>query len=98
MRLIVYSTPKCRGFPFILPPGFDPNEQIVGKTAYEDCGFQYITFIVDITADQKAEWNISLDDGESADFVWAPLEQVRAGTRIKGKPLHFGVEYTISRM
>lgn len=81
-----------------LPPDFAPNEQIVGKTAYEDCGFQYITFIVDITADQKAEWNISLDDGESADFVWAPLVQVRAGSRIKGKPLHFGVEYTISRI
>lgn len=81
-----------------LPPGFEPVEQIVGKTVYEDCGFQYITFIADITADQKESWSISLADGESADYVWVPLQGVSPGVRIKGKPLHFGVEYTISRM
>jgi hypothetical protein len=70
----------------------------VGKTVYEDCGFQYITFIADITADQKESWSISLADGESADYVWVPLQGVSPGVRIKGKPLHFGVEYTIRRM
>jgi|LauGreDrversion4_2_1035121.scaffolds.fasta_scaffold126888_2 hypothetical protein len=79
-----------------LPPKFN-NAQIIKKTEYEDCGFRYITFIADITLDQKEKWNLVSNDGETDQFLWAKKSTLKKGSRPGGKSLHFGVKYTLSQ-
>ncbi len=79
-----------------LPPNFSTS-QIVDKTEYEDCGFRYLTFIADITLEQKAKWKLEANDGETAEFLWVNKSSLSASSRPKGKPLHFGVIYTLSQ-
>jgi 8-oxo-dGTP pyrophosphatase MutT (NUDIX family) len=80
-----------------LPPGFS-SSQVTGRTVYEDCGFQYITLIADITLEQKERWRLASNDGETDDFQWVPRSKLGAGASFMGRRLHFGVEYTLSRM
>jgi 8-oxo-dGTP pyrophosphatase MutT (NUDIX family) len=80
-----------------LPPGFS-SSQVTGKTVYEDCGFQYVTLIADITLAQKEGWELVSNDGETDDFQWIPMSKLRSGASVMGRRLHFGVEYTLSRM
>lgn len=80
-----------------LPPDFTVG-QLVGRTVYEDCGFQYITLIADISLEQKMNWNLVSNDGETDDFQWFPRSQLVPGTNLMGHYLHFGVEYTLSRI
>lgn len=80
-----------------LPPDFTAD-QVVGKTVYEDCGFQYVTLIADITLEQKTAWNLVSHDGETDDFRWLPLRALRRGAEPMGHPLHFGVEYTLTAL
>ena len=80
-----------------LPPGFS-SKQIIGRTVYEDCGFQYVTLIADLTLEQKESWNLASYDGETDEFLWVPRADVLPGANIDGHRLHFGVEFTISNM
>lgn len=80
-----------------LPPRFS-SSQVVGKTVYEDCGFQYVTLIADISLVQKDRWSLVSNDGETADFQWVPRSKLGPGASVDGKRLHFGVEYTLSKM
>lgn len=80
-----------------MPPGFSSG-QIVGKTVYEDCGFQYVTLIADITLEQKGAWEMVSNDGETDDFQWFPRSSLRPGASVAGRRLHFGIEYTLSKM
>jgi len=38
------------------------------------------------------------NDGETDDFQWIPMSKLRSGASVMGRRLHFGVEYTLSRM
>lgn len=78
-----------------LPPAFRMT-QILGQTEYEDCGFRYITFIVDLDKAQKDAWQPESLDGETDEFRWVSLDQVKPGAIIGGRALHFGVEFTIA--
>ena len=80
-----------------LPSGFS-GSQVVGKTVYEDCGFQYVTLIADISLAQKEGWSLVSNDGETADFRWVSRSKLSPGAKVGGKRLHFGVEYTLSKM
>jgi hypothetical protein len=77
-----------------LPPGYS-DAQIIGRTAYTDCGFQYVTYIVGITKAQKDAWRLHSPDGETDEFRWFPLSRVREGGRLDGRAVHFGVAYTL---
>lgn len=80
-----------------LPPGFSKS-QVTGRTVYEDCGFQYVTLIADITLDQKENWDLVSNDGETDGFEWTSISSLRSGSSFMGHRLHFGVEYTLSKM
>lgn len=77
-----------------LPPGFS-RKQVVDTTVFEDCGFRYMTFIVAIGREQKRLWVLESHDGETEEFQWVSARSLRAGGRIDGRRLHFGVEYTL---
>ncbi len=77
-----------------LPPGFKKS-QVVDKTVYEDCGFRYVTFIADLTRAQRAGWQLESLDDETDEFRWFPLGLVTEGERLAGRPLHFGVVFTL---
>ena len=77
-----------------LPPGFGP-EGVVGRTTYGDCGFRYVTFLSTVTVEQKRRWKLESLDGETDEFLWVPRDEVQIGRRIRGRPLHFGVEFSI---
>jgi hypothetical protein len=38
------------------------------------------------------------NDGETDDFQWFPRAKLIPGARLMGRKLHFGVEYTLSKM
>ena len=80
-----------------LPPGFS-SSQVAGQTVYEDCGFQYVTLLADITLEQKESWELASNDGETDDFQWIPRSKLAAGAKVMGRRLHFGVEYMLSKM
>ena len=77
-----------------LPPGFS-EAQILGTTQYEDCGFRYRTFIVDVTAKQKASWRLVSEDDETDAFVWFPWDDVLSGQPLDDADQHFGVVRSI---
>lgn len=79
-----------------LPPGFSPNS-IVGTTTYEDCGFRYVTFLSVVSAAHKRLWPLVSNDGETDAFVWVPWRDLAPGRRIDGRPLHFGVELSLTQ-
>jgi 8-oxo-dGTP pyrophosphatase MutT (NUDIX family) len=92
---------ECGG----LPPGLSASALVsaasTGRlpyTEYEDCGFRYLTFIVDLTPEQKAAWRPYSSDDETDDFVWFPRTKVRRGATLDGHRLHFGVEFTMSQL
>lgn len=80
-----------------LPPGFSET-QILGTTQYEDCGFRYRTFIVDITAKQKAAWRLVSEDDETDAFVWFPWADVLSGQPLDDADQHFGVVFTMKNL
>jgi ADP-ribose pyrophosphatase YjhB (NUDIX family) len=77
-----------------LPPGYS-DAQIIGRTAYTDCGFQYVTYIVGLTKAQKDAWRLHSPDNETDEFRWFPLSRVREGGRLDGRAVHFGVAFTL---
>lgn len=77
-----------------LPPGFKKS-QVVDKTIYEDCGFRYVTFLADLTLEQKRGWQLESLDGETDEFLWVDVRKLSVGSMLKGRALHFGVEYTM---
>jgi 8-oxo-dGTP pyrophosphatase MutT (NUDIX family) len=92
---------ECGG----LPPGLSASALVSAASAgrlpyteYEDCGFRYLTFIVDLTPEQKAAWRPYSSDDETDDFVWFPRSEVRRGATLDGHRLHFGVEFTMDRL
>ena len=90
---------ECGG----LPPGMTHLPEGLPFTEYEDCGFRYVTFIVDLTKAQKDAWRPFSADGENDEFVWFPLDEVRAGKDFLDRydephELHFGVVFTMQHM
>jgi len=90
---------ECGG----LPPGMRSIPEGLPFTEYEDCGFRYVTFIVDLTKSQKDAWAPFSDDGENDAFVWFPLDKVRAGRPLPDEngdlhDIHFGVNFTMQNM
>lgn len=77
-----------------LPPSFS-KKQIADQTVFEDCGFRYVTFIADLTPEQRRAWEPESNDDETDEFLWVDVGWLAVGGRIKGKPLHFGVEFTM---
>jgi 8-oxo-dGTP pyrophosphatase MutT (NUDIX family) len=73
-----------------MPPDYSDG-QVVGRTKYEDCGFQYVTRIVDITKEQKDGWKLRSDDGETDEFRWFPRNKLPSN-------LHFGVPLTLEKL
>lgn len=73
-----------------LPPGYTDG-QVVGRSKYEDCGFVYVTRIVDITKEQKDGWDLVSHDGETDEFRWFPRG------RLPGN-LHFGVPIALEKL
>jgi len=69
---------------------------VVGRTVYEDRGFRYVTFVVDVPLNAKEKWMMSSSDSETDEFVWFPAEEVHPGASLEGTPLHFGVSYTLT--
>jgi hypothetical protein len=72
-------------------------------TEYEDCGFRYVTFIVDLTKAQKDAWRPFSADGENDAFIWFPLDEVKAGRPLPDEygdlhDIHFGVNFTMQNM
>ena len=80
-----------------LPPGFS-EAQILGTTQYEDCGFRYRTFIVDVTVKQKAAWRLVSEDDETDAFVWFPWGDVLSGQPLDDADQHFGVVFTMKNL
>jgi 8-oxo-dGTP pyrophosphatase MutT (NUDIX family) len=72
-------------------------------TEYEDCGFRYVTFLCDLTREQKAAWKPYSADGENDAFVWFPLRAVKAGRPLPDeygdeRDIHFGVSFTMANL
>ena len=72
-------------------------------TEYEDCGFRYVTFLCDLTREQKAAWKPYSADGENDAFVWFPLRAVKAGRPLPDEygelhDIHFGVTFTMANL
>lgn len=80
-----------------MPRGFNATKQIVDSTEYEDCGFRYVTYVVDLTPAQKGAWDLVSNDGETDEFQWFPQRAIRRGVELDGARLHFGVEHTLSQ-
>ena len=57
-----------------------------------------MTLIADITLAQKEDWEMVSNDGETDGFQWLPRSSLRPGASVAGHRLHFGVEYTLSKM
>ena len=86
-----------------LPPGVRSLRADLPFTEYEDCGFRYVTFILDITKAQKAAWAPFSDDGENDAFVWFPLDAVKKGRPLPDEDgdehdIHFGVTFTMGKL
>ena len=86
-----------------LPPGVRSLRADLPFTEYEDCGFRYVTFILDITRAQKATWAPFSDDGENDAFVWFPLDAVKKGRSLPDEhgalhDIHFGVTFTMGKL
>jgi len=72
-------------------------------TEYDDCGFRYVTFLCDLTREQKAAWRPYSADGENDAFVWFPLREVKAGRPLPDEygdehDIHFGVSFTMANL
>ena len=72
-------------------------------TEYDDCGFRYVTFLCDLTREQKAAWKPYSADGENDAFVWFPLRAVKAGRPLPDEygdehDIHFGVSFTMENL
>jgi len=90
---------ECGAF----PPYMTRLPEGLPFTEYEDCGFRYVTFILDITKAQKDTWAPFSADGENDAFVWFPLDEVRAGRPLPDEngdlhDIHFGVSFTMQNM
>ena len=86
-----------------LPPYMTRLPEGLPFTEYEDCGFRYVTFILDITRAQKATWAPFSDDGENDAFVWFPLDAVKKGRPLPDEngdlhDIHFGVTFTMGKL
>jgi hypothetical protein len=86
-----------------LPPGVRSLRADLPFTEYEDCGFRYVTFILDITRAQKAAWAPFSADGENDAFVWFPLDAVKKGRPLPDEDgdehdIHFGVTFTMGKL
>lgn len=86
-----------------LPPYMTRIPSGLPYTQYEDCGFRYITFILDITKAQKDAWAPYSADGENDAFIWFPLDAVKAGRPLPDEygdlhDIHFGVKFTMSNL
>ena len=73
-----------------LPPGFSMGD-VVNETTFEDEGFRYVTFVVDIALEQKEAWDLVSNDGETSEFRWFPRGALPGN-------LHFGVRYTLGHI
>ena len=87
---------ECGG----LPPGMARVPEGLPYTQYEDCGFRYTTFILDIPKAQKDAWRPYSADGENDAFVWFPLDKVKRGRPLPDEhgdlhAIHFGVKFTM---
>jgi len=71
-----------------LPPGFSMSN-IFDETMFEDQGFKYKTFVYSISLADKEMWELIALDGETQDFIWAPIKELNQ------LPLHFGVKFTL---
>jgi len=90
---------ECGG----LPPGMARVPEGLPYTQYEDCGFRYTTFILDIPKAQKDAWRPYSADGENDAFIWFPLDKVKAGRPLPDEhgdlhAIHFGVTFTMANM
>lgn len=88
---------ECGG----LPPGMARVPEGLPYTQYEDCGFRYTTFILDIPKAQKDAWRPYSADGENDAFVWFPLDKVKRGRPLPDEhgdlhDIHFGVKFTMA--
>lgn len=86
-----------------LPPGVRSLRADLPFTEYEDCGFRYVTFILDITRAQKGAWAPFSADGENDAFVWFPLDAVKKGRPLPDEDgdehdIHFGVTFTMGKL
>ena len=90
---------ECGG----LPPGMARVPEGLPYTQYEDCGFRYTTFILDIPKAQKDAWRPYSADGENDAFVWFPLDKVKARRPLPDEygslhDIHFGVNFTMDNL
>jgi hypothetical protein len=86
-----------------LPPGVRSLRADLPFTEYEDCGFRYLTFLCDLTREQKQGWRPFSADGENDAFIWFPLDEVMAGRPLPDEhgdlhDIHFGVTFTMQNM
>ena len=74
-----------------LPPRFN-DSQVKKTVSYKDCGFEYRTFICDISAEQKSKWTPKLTstDGETSEFRWFSIDDLPPAGQI-----HFGLSYML---
>lgn len=72
-----------------LPPYFKMS-QIKKSVSYEDCGFEYRTYICDISIEQKSKWTPHLvsSDKETDEFKWFNVDELPTN-------IHFGVRYML---
>lgn len=73
-----------------LPPGFSLSRS-TPHAVWEDCGFRYFTYLVRLTARQRAAWLPESHDQETDDFQWFPLTDLPSD-------LHPGVEWALQRL
>ncbi len=90
---------ECGAF----PPYMTHLPEGLPFTEYEDCGFRYVTFVLDITKKQKAAWAPFSADGENDAFVWFPLDAVKKGRPLPDESgdlhdIHFGVTFTMGKL
>jgi hypothetical protein len=86
-----------------LPPYMTRLPEGLPYTQYEDCGFRYVTFILDIPKATKDAWAPFSADGENDAFVWFPLAKVKRGRPLPDEhgdlhDIHFGVKFTMSNL
>ena len=86
-----------------LPPYMTSLPEGLPYTQYEDCGFRYVTFILDIPKATKDAWAPYSADGENDAFVWFPLAEVKRGRPLPDEhgdlhDIHFGVKFTMDNL
>ena len=54
--------------------GSMPEHQLIDTHIYEDCGFIYKTFIANMTAKEKSNWEPRIDS-ENLDHGWYPISE-----------------------